>query len=787
MAPSSTDSTDSRMKGQTSTAKQGLVDAFNSLSTSQALGIVIGLAALMIAYIYRDFLFGSSVLLYTDIGSDAVNVFYQVWCQQAKLWSEYDTLDGFSLETVMGMKTLVAPYDPFTWIIIGGGPSAIPQNLVYSEIAKSVVIVLAGFAAMRLMGFTNLTALLGSISLGFSGYVALGATGWYVHSTEVVLITVALWATEYALNGKSFWYVLAPLAFAWVTQLAGYLIIYLTAALFVYVVLRTLTMDSANDRFRRLASALASLAIGLLISYSAIETMVELLTDSGRAEALKIVEGGSLSIKKDRPLTQLVDRIELMNVVQRAYSTNALGVGNDFKGMSNFLEAPLLYMGLPMLLFFPLYGIGLSRRDKIVWGAMLAAVLMMLIFPWFRYAFWGFKLDYFREFTMLIGVFLLLLAMRGFDGMVTGRSDRFRIWLPVAMVVMLLLPFVFAKPPGAIDASQRTMSVLLLLGIGGSAIAAITTRRADIILGVVALGCVDLSINAHSTITERSLLTTADIRNGKLYGDASVQALEWIKSQDGNLHRVVKYAPSGPAIHASLNDAMVQGFNGLIGYASFHNRYYLKFMSELGCSNLNIPDESKWVSRIITRPFLASFLGAKYFITKGAPLGFQPEIFPVVHRVQDQFIQRSSVAMPLMIAYDRYITPDQFRQLPSARQEYILFKAVVLEPEDASRLGIAPYDLARDTVVNVTPADFLRAAEERRAFMNVSARTTVDGVDADIDLRAPSVVVTSIPFDPKLGVEIDGKIVEQAIGNFGFIAKSCPAGRHKVSVTYDFN
>ena len=168
-------------------------------------------------------------------------------------------------------------------------------------------------------------------------------------------------------------------------------------------------------------------------------------------------------------------------------------------------------------------------------------------------------------------------------------------------------------------------------------------------------------------------------------------------------------------------------------------------------------------------------------------MGFQPEIFPVVHRVQDQFIQRSSVAMPLMIAYDRYITPDQFRQLPSARQEYILFKAVVLEPEDASRLGIAPYDLARDTVVNVTPADFLRAAEERRAFMNVSARTAVDGIDADIELRAPSVVVTSIPFDPKLGVEIDRKVVPQAVANFGFIATSCPAGRHKVSVSYDFN
>lgn len=435
-----------------------------------------------------------------------------------------------------------------------------------------------------------------------------------------------------------------------------------------------------------------------------------------------------------------------------------------------------------MVLFFPLYGVGRSRREKIVWGAMLAAVLMMLIFPWFRYAFWGFNLDYFREFTMLIGAFLLVLAMHGLDALISLRTSSQRIWTPVVVAVMLLLPFVIAKPATLIDTSQRTMTILALLGIGGCTVGYVFTRRSSLLLGVLALTMIDLSLNAHTTITERSLLTTADIRNGKLYGDASVQALEWIKGQDSDLYRVVKYAPSGPAIHASLNDAMVQGFNGLIGYSSFHNKYYLKFMSELGCANLNIPDESKWVSRIITRPFLASFLGAKYFITKGAPLGFQPEIFPVVHRVQDQFIQRSSVAMPLMIANDRYITPDQFRQLPSARQEYILFKAVVLEPEDASRLGIAPYDLARDTVVNVTPADFISAAEERRALMNIDTKPIRDGIVANIKLGQPAIVVINVPYGQATKVIMDGAPNVKFVSSLGLIGTFCAAGQHTIRV-----
>jgi hypothetical protein len=776
------------MKNTASTTKLDIVGTFNTLSTIQALGIVIGLAALMIVYIYRDFLFGSSVLLYTDIGSDAVNIFYPLWVQQAKLWSEHAALHGFSLETVMGMPISINPWDPFQWIVISGGTETIASRVVVAEITKSFFTAVFAFCTFHLLGFRNLTSVIGSLCFAFSGYIALGAAAWYVHSSEVVFIAMTLWAAEYALNHKRFWYAVTPLSFAFVAQNAGYLTIYLTAAIIVYSMIRALQNDELVSALRQSGLTIVCLFAGLAISYSAIDNVITSLTQSGRAEALKTVEGGLMSLKKDRSITQLVDRVELTKVVQRAYSTNALGVGNNYKGATNggdnFLEGPLLYFGLPMVLFFPLYGVGRSRREKIVWGAMLAAVLMMLIFPWFRYAFWGFKLDYFREFTMLIGAFLLVLAMHGLDALICLRTSSQRIWTPVVVAVMLLLPFVIAKPATLIDTSQRTMTILALLGIGGCTIGYVFTRRSSLLLGVLALTMVDLSLNAHTTITERSLLTTADIRNGKLYGDASVQALEWIKGQDSDLYRVVKYAPSGPAIHASLNDAMVQGFNGLIGYSSFHNKYYLKFMSELGCSNLNIPDESKWVSRIITRPFLASFLGAKYFITKGAPLGFQPEIFPVVHRVQDQFIQRSSVAMPLMIAYDQYVTPEQFRAFDQGKMDLMLFKAVVLDPSTVASEGLPAYDLAADALKQITPADFVRAATERSAIMSVWARPTFDGIEASINLKRAGVVVISVPFDERLTVSVNGQPRKSFIANFGLLGVSVPAGTHTVDVRY---
>lgn len=764
-----------------------IIEQFESLSAAKAVGVVLALALAMIAYIYNDFLFGNAVLLYTDIGSDAVNIFYPLWYQQAKLWAEHGALHGFSLETVMGMPTGINMWDPFGWIVIFGGPEAIPQRIVYAEILKSLLIATFGFYTFRMMNFRNITSAIGALCFAFSGYVALGAAAWYVHSSEVVFIAMALWAAEYVLNQKRFWYAVAPLTYAFIAQNGGYLTIYLTAAIVVYSLIRTLQQqDEPLAAMRRAGFTVATLVVGLLISYSAISSVVTMLTQSGRAEALKVVKGGALSLKQDRSPTRLVDRAELTKVVQRAYSNNTLGVGNNYKGTNdeadNYLEGPLLYYGLPMLLFFPLFGLGSSRREKLAWGAMLAAVLMMIIFPWFRYAFWGFKLDYFREFTMLIGAFLLLLAMRGLDGLVSTRSSAQRIWVPVAALAMVVVPFVFAKPATVIDTAQRTTAVVLMLGMGGTAVAYVLTRRSAMLLGLLVLTMVDLSLNAHTTITKRSVMTEADIRSGKLYSDASTQALQWIKQQDADLYRIVKFNQSGPAIHPSLNDAMVQEFNGLIGYSSFHNKYYLKFMTELGCVNMERPEEAKWVSRIITRPFLAAALGARYFITKGAPLGFQPEIFRQVHTVQDQYVQRSSVTLPLLVAYDRVLSPEQFRTFDQGKMDLMLYKAVVLEAPDASAAGLTPYDLAQDSAM-VRPIDFVTASEQRRAAMDVKATTTATGLTADVDLKSASMVVISVPYDPAFSVTIDGAPAKTVVANFGFVGITMNAGKHRVALS----
>ncbi|HBB25811.1 MAG TPA: hypothetical protein DCZ59_06045, partial [Bacteroidetes bacterium] len=154
-----------------------------------------------------------------------------------------------------------------------------------------------------------------------------------------------------------------------------------------------------------------------------------------------------------------------------------------------------------------------------------------------------------------------------------------------------------------------------------------------------------------------------------------------------------------------------------------------------------------------------------------------------VQTVQDQFIQRSNVTLPLLVCYDGYVTPEQFRQLPSGRQDYMLFSSVVLDAPAASQAGIAPYNLASDTVVNVSPADFLRVAEQRRAAMQVTASATASGLTAEVNAATGGVVVISVPYDPALRVTVDGAPARTFIANFGFVGVTMSGGKHTLALT----
>lgn len=765
------------------TAASGIIDKFEALG-NHGIWVVLGIAMLMIAFVYWDFITAAKVLLYKDIGSDSINIFYPMYKQAALMWERYGSTTGYSLHSTMGHQVGFSPLDIFSWIIALGGTSNVASNIVYAEMLKVLLSVGLGYFFFRYQSLSNLSSSIGALCLGFSGFLILASAGWYAQSLEAVYFALAIWAIEYALQRKPFFYVIAPAAFAIVVQTSGYFAIYVIATLIAYVGFKTVLAINRRESLTSGPIAIGLVFVGLALSYQSVQSTLDLIRNSGRAESIRQTKAISVyGTNMDVGMFDLAPKSDYTNIVLRAYNNNMMGTGNGFKGMMNYLEAPLLYYGLAMLFFTPFLFVRQTARMRLAYGALAGIALMMLVFPWFRFAFWNFQLDYFREFTMLLGFVFLYLSILGFEQFKNTNSGRFKIVAPVVSFIVLLLPSLASNPAIPVDNATKTAVTALVIGLSISTIAFAFTRNALFLAGVLALTIVDLSVNANTTVSKRDLLTTREIEQGLLYGGPSQKAIDWINGRDENLFRVVKFASAGPTIHTSLNDAMVQGFNGIVGYSSFHNKYYLRAMEAFGCRDASNPNEAKWVAKAITRPYLASALGVKYFLVNDKPMGFNDAYFPTIKQADNVFVHESKVALPLLVAYDSYITEDEFRTQTNGRNDYMLYKAVVVDPA-ACNVGQSPhYNLAADTLRSVGPLDVARAAEERKWLMTVAAKTTQTGITANVDLKRDALVVINIPYDESMQVTVDGQPANTFVANFGFVGVKVTAGKRMISTT----
>jgi uncharacterized membrane protein YfhO len=426
-----------------------------------------------------------------------------------------------------------------------------------------------------------------------------------------------------------------------------------------------------------------------------------------------------------------------------------------------------------------------SKRQRWLYGSVIGISALALVFPWFRLAFWGFRLDYFREFSLFIGICMTVVSARGMSEYLQHLRKRDSMALLFTSLIVLMVLLAALKAPTHVLPNERNFVAMLLLAVIGTAgfSAVGRTSIAPILLLLIAI--VDLTHNADVTVNSRSRLSNEDIKNGKLYGDASLQAIRQTAAIDSDLYRTAKYFGSGPAIHASINDAMVQGFYGITGYASIHNKYYLKFMSAMDAIDLSNPSQGKWVSGAIGRPFLASAVGVKYYLTKDKPFGFIPELFPIVDTVENVFVQKSLVALPLVVGYNEYICESDFMRLPTNRKDQVLYRSVIVDDNAVGRLTINRQIRGNNDTMPVTPQFFMLLADQRKQLLQVKARTDYSGLYADVYAAENCVAVLSVPYDERLTLKLDGVTTQPIIGNIGFFAVNCPKGRHQLSISVD--
>jgi hypothetical protein len=520
---------------------------------------------------------------------------------------------------------------------------------------------------------------------------------------------------------------------------------------------------------------------GICIAFPFIFKSFSSLFNSSRAET--IAQSATVNNYKHTGIFSLSETEEYNSILFRLFSNDLLGTGSDFKGWFNYLESPILYIGLPCLLFVIAALFTRNEKQNKIYLFVLLLCTVLLVFPWFRYAYWGFNLNYFRSYGFFISVVIFFIAMQGLNYFLSDfkKHNLILYLVGIALAVLFIYP---GNSSNLLNNSQRMLISLFLLAYG--AIVYFYTNgknRMELKWGLLTLVVLELGLQSHTTVNNRNTLSEKDLQAGKLYGDSTLQVVQWLKKQDSSFYRIAKFYPSGPAEHMSMNDAMVQGFNGVIGYFSIQQKFYMRFLKATGCVDINKADDVKWTYKILSRPNLCSFAGAKYFIDN-EPLKLDTNLYFLKAKKFGIYIYESKIALPLAVAYNTYISEENFLKLSQWNKEYILFKAVIVDKENLKRIKHLKEFNLNDTISKNNKLALIEAANERKAMLKQQLKVTNKFVYGNIETTIPCVISIQIPYDENWKMSINGKNIEKKLSNVGFFSLTSDNNKSEFQLDY---
>jgi len=740
-----------------------------------------GLCLLVVGgLIFRDFLFGTSALLYRDIGSDSLILFYAEFVHL----SNYIRSQGFpswSFSVGMGQDLAYATgyliWHPVSWLPSGW----IARALVFQHLAKVLVAGLFFFRFLQLRRLQAPAPLLGALLLSFSAYMCIGSC-WYPFADDVVCFAAILLGTELAVQ-QGRWLLLAL-----VVALAGMITpfqLYLCALFLVsYVPLRLFGLYGWQPRIilrtcLRLA-AVAALGVGLgaIVTLPHLQAMLNSPRGSGTTSAV-----GTLS---SFPVFGFESSLHYLTAALRPFANDMLGTGSDFRGWQNYLEAPLTYCGLLCLLLLPQALIGGTRRHRIIFTSFLLGMPLFTLFPWFRYLFWLFQGDYYRTYALFWVLGVISLSAMVLSRYLRGGSINLWLLAPttVLLLVILYLPFEQWRP--FINPALRLSVTLFLLSYGVLLTIGQFLRKQKLAVWlVVGLSAFELVQFDRITVSHRDTVKKEEL---PLFGgnqDEAMKALREIMAGDHEkFFRVTKLRPSGPNLLFTLNDAMRDGYYGTSGYRSFNNVNYTNFLTALNVIPPNSEKDTRSAVGLLNNPLLSLFACEKYVLVDD-PAAYQgAEAYEFLKHSETGDLFRNVQFLPLGLAFDRYITEEAFLKLPAAQKPEVLLEAVVLATEsEGVKAGLTQRNAAdpRQNTKSFSLAEAVAARRKSALKLTSFSQTRIKGA---VSLDQPGILVLQTPFDRGWQASQDGRAVPVLKVDVGLLGVGVEAGQHQVELHY---
>lgn len=757
-------------------------DERTTLFRGKAQWVFLACLFLILFIVYKDFLLGEKVLLYTDIGSDSVNGFYPNTVHVIE-YLKHEGMPKWSFNRGMGQNIFPGSLsDPSLWFLFLFGKENLAYGIVYVEVTKIILAGVLFFFFLRLLSLSPLATVVGGLLYAFSGYFILSTSGWFNHSFEPLFAAGLLCAFELWFQRGRWWFL--PIAFAVAVSYHA-VFLYLFALLVgSYAMVRYL---SAREWRLRTASEFVVKLVGLLalgVGLSSVFLFSSLgqLLESPRVQG-ELAAAGRLSAQ---PVFKLIDPFLLMSLVARTFSVDMLGTGDAFRGWGNYLEAPVLYCGILTLLLAPQLFLRITGKKRVLLFVVTGCCLVPLVFPYARYLFWGFSGPYFRTLSLFVILPLLLIALHALSAIEReGTVDRTALW-SVALSCIGLLSVPMLAPYDALDSTLR-LGVFVFLVVYAVLVIALTSLKFGRVAsaGIILVVMIELAWFSWLPVNKRDALAASDLERRGLYRDETNDIVQLLRARDTGYYRIEKDYASGPARALSLNDAQVQGYYGTASYHSFNQPSYLQFLQAVEVIPEGSEPHARWSLGLRQSPQLHSFAGIKYFLTKQKRVdSYLQEGYQTLMSVGEVTILHNPNVLPLGFTYDRYVTETEFRRLSRKEKERMVMRAFVIQTREGDVARSFEMTSLLSTNSSYTTDEYTADVKARRRDTLLISQWNQNSIVGTISVDRRKLLFFSIPYDRGWSARVDGKEVPWHRVNIGFIGVVIEAGEHRVELEY---
>lgn len=715
------------------------------------------------AIFFWHYLFGGLGFAHVDVGGDSFVQFYPLNVEFARQFAE-GTGPSWSFRLGLGGYT-GTHFDPF-WMVQALLPESMQlQARIYSYLAK---LALGGWLMLlyaRLIGLPGVIALATGLAWAFSDYALINGQWDLLHATEVFhFAALVLLLEKYWRTGS-----------AWFALLTGLLLglshpfnLY-TSAFFslLYLLARGLIAGGPRQPLfwlRRLSSLACGVVAGLLMLAPVLLPNLNYFLDSprvlGEHASMQSILGHILDINSLQTIV-----ITLMGFLGKGVN----GFAGDYAGITNFLEGPGFYVGLPALLFMgQLAGPEASSSERRLFWLAIIGIGLYVVFPAFRHAAFGFNHGGFRVSTLWISMLVLIAGALGARRMLaSGLSVRWML-VPAGLVLVAIVLAAASRWPrinGHYLSAVAAFIALYVLALTAPTLGkpapasdlAGTRRRLAMVLAVVlCLAAVERVVLLRPATVDRS---AADLASNSAIGsfdDGTAQAVDWLGAHhtDGTFFRVEKDYTS-----VFLLDSLVQGYHGIRSYF-FHGTSLTRFIDHIGWPR-TIP-HSNYIDLDMSRTEVLDLLAVRYVLARDRSRDDDAQSRWLA-TVGDIHIYERTGAASLARLHWQAVPESQASALSGLQRSQLMDGAVVIDTDEI------PAWVSSDLIPASVPVTMVNQQHLRGRF----------------DAPSPAMLALAMPFDRGWRLHLgDGRQLPLLRINYGLTGAVVPEGDHAFELRY---